>query len=161
KHWTLNKNTTCWTNILLYYLYLSPCRCCTSVHVSAQFRFSTKRDVLMMAVGGACAVLHGSAQPLMLLVFGLLTDTFTGLNMSQNPCSFLDPYIEYEMTKFAFYYAGIGIALLVRLQISLWVRAAAGQVQLIRKQYFSKVMRMEIGWFDCTSVGELNTRMSE
>ncbi|XP_032412382.1 bile salt export pump isoform X2 [Xiphophorus hellerii] len=27
--------------------------------------------------------------------------------------------------------------------------------------YFSKVMRMEIGWFDCTSVGELNTRMSD
>ncbi|XP_055083269.1 bile salt export pump-like [Periophthalmus magnuspinnatus] len=173
------------------------------------FRFSTKRDVLMMAVGGACAVLHGSAQPLMLLVFGLLTDTFieydvelnalkddrkecvngtiqwkknytAGLNMSQSgwsamsnatwemmtpleelPCGNLD--IEYEMTKFAFYYAGIGIAvfLLGYLQISLWVRAAAGQVQLIRKQYFSKVMRMEIGWFDCTSVGELNTRMSD
>lgn len=46
-------------------------------------------------------------------------------------------------------------------QISLWVTAAARQIQLIRKKYFSKVMRMEIGWFDCTSVGELNTRMSE
>lgn len=46
-------------------------------------------------------------------------------------------------------------------QISLWVTAAARQIQLIRKMYFGKVMRMEIGWFDCTSVGELNTRMSE
>lgn len=46
-------------------------------------------------------------------------------------------------------------------QISLWVTAAARQIQIIRKMYFSKVMRMEIGWFDCTSVGELNTRMSE
>lgn len=46
-------------------------------------------------------------------------------------------------------------------QISLWVTAAARQIQVIRKMYFRKVMRMEIGWFDCTSVGELNTRMSE
>uniref|UniRef100_A0AAQ5Z9G7 Bile salt export pump n=1 Tax=Amphiprion ocellaris TaxID=80972 RepID=A0AAQ5Z9G7_AMPOC len=71
--------------------------------------------------------------------------------------------IEYEMTLFAFYYTGIGAAvfLLGYFQISLWVTSAARQVQLIRKMYFSKVMRMEIGWFDCTSVGELNTRLSD
>lgn len=51
-----------------------PARC--NRVLSAQFRFATCRDVLMMAVGATCAVLHGSAQPLMLLVFGLLTDTF-------------------------------------------------------------------------------------
>uniref|UniRef100_A0A8C4HBV7 Bile salt export pump n=1 Tax=Dicentrarchus labrax TaxID=13489 RepID=A0A8C4HBV7_DICLA len=67
------------------------------------------------------------------------------------------------MTQFAFYYVGIGAAvfLLGYFQISLWVTAAARQIQLIRRMYFSKVMRMEIGWFDCTSVGELNTRMSD
>uniref|UniRef100_A0A8C6TG74 Bile salt export pump n=1 Tax=Neogobius melanostomus TaxID=47308 RepID=A0A8C6TG74_9GOBI len=173
------------------------------------FRFATKHDVLMMVVGSVCAVLHGSAQPLMLLVFGLLTDTFieydvelnelkddrkecvngtiqwrrnytAGLNMSQPawgimnnstwemlnplpglPCGNLD--IEYEMTKFAFYYVGIGVAVffLGYFQISLWVTSAARQIQLIRRNYFGKVMRMEIGWFDCTSVGELNTRMSD
>ncbi|KAM6894112.1 bile salt export pump isoform 1-T1 [Xenentodon cancila] len=167
----------------------------------------------MMVVGSVCAVLHGSAQPLMLLVFGLLTDTFidydielnalkdeqkecvnntiqwkknytdalgqtlslnqTHVNFFDNAtpemftplgnmsCGILD--IEYEMTLFAFYYVGIGAAvfLLGYFQISLWVTAAARQIQLIRKMYFSKVMRMEIGWFDCTSVGELNTRMSD
>uniref|UniRef100_A0A7N8WP45 Bile salt export pump n=1 Tax=Mastacembelus armatus TaxID=205130 RepID=A0A7N8WP45_9TELE len=159
------------------------------------FRFATCKDIVMMVVGSVCAVLHGSAQPLMLLVFGLLTDTFidydielnelsddrkecvnntiqwknyttwtTPLNQSDSVCGFavlLD--IEYEMTKFALYYVGIGMAvfLLGYLQISLWVTAAAKQIQLIRKMYFSKVMRMEIGWFDCTSVGELNTRMSD
>jgi len=39
--------------------------------------------------------------------------------------------------------------------------AAARQIQKIRKAYFRNVMRMDIGWFDCTSVGELNTRISE
>ncbi|XP_013882565.1 bile salt export pump isoform X2 [Austrofundulus limnaeus] len=183
------------------------------------FRFATCKDVLMMVVGSICAVLHGSASPLMLLVFGLLTDTFIDydieltelsddrkecvnntiqwkrnyngtLNLDQSvldqmvlnqsilglfdnstlemftplgnlSCGLLD--IEHEMTLFALYYVGIGLSvfLLGYLQISLWVTAAARQIQLIRKMYFSKVMRMEIGWFDCTSVGELNTRMSD
>uniref|UniRef100_A0A4W6DJ25 Bile salt export pump n=1 Tax=Lates calcarifer TaxID=8187 RepID=A0A4W6DJ25_LATCA len=153
------------------------------------FRFATCNEVLMMVVGSVCAVLHGSAQPLMLLVFGLLTDTFIEYDIELNELSDerkecvnntiqwnLGPHeqfntegqavildIEYEMTQFAFYYVGIGAAvfLLGYFQISLWVTAAARQIQLIRKMYFSKVMRMEIGWFDCTSVGELNTRMSD
>ncbi|XP_070786932.1 bile salt export pump-like isoform X2 [Enoplosus armatus] len=175
------------------------------------FRFATCNDMLMMATGSVCAVLHGSAQPLMLLVFGLLTDTFIEYDIELNelrddrkecangtiqwkknytagltttttpsnwtsvsnstwemltpltarPCGLLD--IEHEMTKFAFYYVGIAAAvfLLGYFQISLWVTAAARQIQLIRRMYFSRVMRMEIGWFDCTSVGELNTRMSD
>uniref|UniRef100_UPI003AADBE9F bile salt export pump isoform X2 n=1 Tax=Centroberyx gerrardi TaxID=166262 RepID=UPI003AADBE9F len=159
------------------------------------FRFASCREVLMMVVGGVCAVLHGSAQPLMLLVFGLLTDTFIEYDIELNeladdrkecvnntiqwkqnysaalsqiaapnrsePCGLLD--IEYEMTNFAYYYVGIGIAvfLLGYFQISLWVTSAAKQIQIIRKLYFSKVMTMEIGWFDCNSVGELNTRMSD
>uniref|UniRef100_A0A8C4HCE8 Bile salt export pump n=1 Tax=Dicentrarchus labrax TaxID=13489 RepID=A0A8C4HCE8_DICLA len=147
------------------------------------FRFATCHDVLMMVIGSVCAVLHGSAQPLMLLVFGLLTDTFIEYDIELNELKddrkecvnntiqwkknytfisvILD--IEYEMTQFAFYYVGIGAAvfLLGYFQISLWVTAAARQIQLIRRMYFSKVMRMEIGWFDCTSVGELNTRMSD
>uniref|UniRef100_A0A3B5A4E6 Bile salt export pump n=1 Tax=Stegastes partitus TaxID=144197 RepID=A0A3B5A4E6_9TELE len=151
-----------------------------------QFRFATCRDRLMMVVGGVCALLHGSAQPLMLLVFGLLTDTFIEYDIELNELSddrkecvnntihvndlltlrvliFRLLNIEYEMTLFAFYYTGIGAAvfLLGYFQISLWVTSAARQVQLIRKMYFSKVMRMEIGWFDCTSVGELNTRLSD
>lgn len=255
----------------------------------------------MMVAGSLCAVLHGSAQPLMLLVFGLLTDTFidydielnelrdpakhclnntiqwrnlsTEENLERNmtkTCGWeitllikmnsdsmiLDVHalyinndisvsirlldIENEMTNFAYYYVGIGCAVfvlgyvqvsrvycarawfqwamteprhplmfqaglssvslsksflditskcLVHIdtcvhfqegffflflswitcifillhpgQISMWVSSAARQVQIIRKLYFRKVMRMEIGWFDCNSAGELNTRMSE
>ena len=37
-----------------------------------------------MLVGSACAVVHGSAQPLMLLVFGLLTDTFIEYDIELN-----------------------------------------------------------------------------
>uniref|UniRef100_A0A9J7WXQ7 ATP-binding cassette, sub-family B (MDR/TAP), member 11a n=1 Tax=Cyprinus carpio carpio TaxID=630221 RepID=A0A9J7WXQ7_CYPCA len=67
------------------------------------------------------------------------------------------------MTKFAIYYIGIGAGVLILsyFQIALWVSAAARQIQRIRKMYFRKIMCMEIGWFDCNSVGELNTRISD
>ncbi|NWI20704.1 ABCBB protein, partial [Crypturellus soui] len=154
-------------------------------------QFSSSMEILMMIVGSFCAVLHGVAQPGMLLVFGAMADTFIEYDIEmqelkdpsktcvnntivwingtthQNEknasirCGLLD--IEQEMTKFAGYYAGIGCAVLVLgyLQICFWVMAAARQIQKIRKAYFRKVMRMDIGWFDCTSVGELNTRISD
>ncbi|XP_048341989.1 bile salt export pump isoform X2 [Sphaerodactylus townsendi] len=146
---------------------------------------------MMMALGSICAILHGAAQPGMLLVFGAMTDTFIQYDIEKQElgdpnktcmnntivwisgsylqnesnrtisCGLLD--IEWEMTLFASYYAGIGCAVLLLgyVQICLWVTAAARQIQKIRKAYFRKVMRMDIGWFDCTSVGELNTRISD
>uniref|UniRef100_A0A663MKM5 Bile salt export pump n=1 Tax=Athene cunicularia TaxID=194338 RepID=A0A663MKM5_ATHCN len=130
-------------------------------------------EILMMVLGGFCAIVHGAAQPAVLLVFGAMADTFIeydiemqelkdpGKTCVNNTIVLLD--IEQEMTKFAGYYAGIGCAVLMLgyLQICFWVMAAARQIQKIRKAYFRKVMRMDIGWFDCTSVGELNTRISD
>nr|XP_005484091.1 bile salt export pump isoform X6 [Zonotrichia albicollis] len=155
------------------------------------FRFSSSTEILMMVAGSLCAIVHGVAQPAVLLVFGAMADTFIEYDIEmqelKNPnktcvnntivwingtiyhneknatirCGLLD--IEQEMTKFAGYYAGIGCAILVLgyLQICFWVMSAARQIQKIRKAYFRKVMRMDIGWFDCTSVGELNTRISD
>ncbi|NXP59863.1 ABCBB protein, partial [Chloropsis cyanopogon] len=155
------------------------------------FRFSSSMEILMMVAGSLCAVVHGVAQPAVLLVFGAMADTFIEYDIEiqelkdpnktcvnntivwingsihQNEknatirCGLLD--IEHEMTKFAGYYAGIGCAILVLgyLQICFWVMSAARQIQKIRKAYFRKIMQMDIGWFDCTSVGELNTRISD
>uniref|UniRef100_A0A8C5AP69 ATP-binding cassette, sub-family B (MDR/TAP), member 11a n=1 Tax=Gadus morhua TaxID=8049 RepID=A0A8C5AP69_GADMO len=120
----------------------------------------------MMVVGGVCALLHGAASPLMLLVYGMMTDTFVAYELEVqelNTTMDCGVDIETQMTMFAYYYIGIGLGVLILsyFQIALWVSAAARQVQRIRKTYFRKVMRMEIGWFDCNSVGELNTRISD
>lgn len=155
------------------------------------FRFASCYENFLMVFGSFCAVLHGAAQPCMLLVFGMMTDTFIlydielqelkipgrvcinntilwandSLNQNEEnetiSCGLLN--IEAEMTNFAIYYAGIGCSVLFLgyFQICFWVTAAARQVQKIRKAYFRKIMRMDVGWFDCNSVGELNTRMSD
>ncbi|XP_053452714.1 bile salt export pump isoform X2 [Nycticebus coucang] len=154
------------------------------------FRFSSSTDIWLMLVGSLCAFLHGIAQPVMLLIFGTMTDVFidydtelqelkipgkacvnntivwTNSSLNQNitngtRCGLLN--IESEMIKFASYYAGIAVAVLISgyIQICFWVIAAARQIQNMRKIYFRRIMRMEIGWFDCNSVGELNTRFSD
>uniref|UniRef100_UPI003AAEE747 bile salt export pump n=1 Tax=Centroberyx gerrardi TaxID=166262 RepID=UPI003AAEE747 len=144
----------------------------------------------MMAVGGLCALAHGAASPLMLLVYGMMTNTFVAYERevqelakpnktctnntiswtngsiyetAENTTIHCGVDIEGQMTMFAYYYVGIGLGVLIvsYFQIAFWVSAAARQVQRIRKTYFRKVMRMEIGWFDCNSVGELNTRISD
>ncbi|XP_059962380.1 bile salt export pump isoform X2 [Mesoplodon densirostris] len=154
------------------------------------FRFSSKTDIWLMCVGSLCAFLHGVAYPGMLLIFGTMTDVsieydmelqelkipgkacvnntivWTNSSLYQDVtngtrCGFLD--IESEMVTFAIYYAGIAVMVLVTgyIQICFWVIAAARQIQKMRKLYFRRIMRMEIGWFDCNSVGELNTRFSD
>ncbi|KAG7227548.1 hypothetical protein INR49_005363 [Caranx melampygus] len=155
------------------------------------FRFANWKDTVMMVVGSLCALIHGAASPLMLLVYGKMTDTFVAYELEvqalkdpNKTCSNNTIYwingsiyetaenssglycgvdIEAQMTMFAFYYTGIGLGVLCLsyFQIVLWVLAAARQTQRIRKTFFRKVMRMEIGWFDCNSVGELNTRISD
>ncbi|XP_051998618.1 bile salt export pump isoform X2 [Xyrauchen texanus] len=154
------------------------------------FRFATWKETLMMVAGSVCSLVHGAAAPLMLLVYSMMTNTFveyereileladpsktcinntvTWLNGSvveqiDNITIYCGVDIEAEMTMFAYYYVGIGAGVLILsyFQIALWVSAAARQIQRIRKMYFSKIMRMEIGWFDCNSIGELNTRISD
>ncbi|KAK1789017.1 hypothetical protein P4O66_014965 [Electrophorus voltai] len=154
------------------------------------FRFATWVDIAMMVVGGVCALIHGSAFPLMLLIYGMMTNTFVAyelevqeladpnktcinntitwtngsvVEMADNRTVQCGVDIEAQMTMFAYYYTGIGLGafILSYLQIALWVSAAARQTQRIRKTYFRKIMCMEIGWFDCNSVGELNTRISD
>uniref|UniRef100_A0A3Q1EGM2 ATP-binding cassette, sub-family B (MDR/TAP), member 11a n=1 Tax=Acanthochromis polyacanthus TaxID=80966 RepID=A0A3Q1EGM2_9TELE len=154
------------------------------------FRFATWKDTVMMVVGSFCALVHGAASPLMLLVYGMMTNTFVAYELeaqelkdpnktcinktiywtngsiyetAENSTVDCGVDIEAQMTMFAYYYIGIGLGVLVLsyFQIYLWVFAAARQIQRIRKTYFRKVMRMEIGWFDCNSVGELNTRISD
>ncbi|XP_073329241.1 bile salt export pump [Pagrus major] len=154
------------------------------------YRFATLKDTVMMVVGGLCALIHGAASPLMLLVYGMMTDTFVAYELevqelkdpnkecnnnsiywingsifetAENETVYCGVDIEAQMTMFAYYYIGIGLGVLFvsYFQIFFWVSAAARQIQRIRKTYFRKVMRMEIGWFDCNSVGELNTRISD
>jgi len=48
----------------------------STVYFHFQFRYSDRQDKLLMVLGTTMAVLHGASLPLMMIVFGDMTDTF-------------------------------------------------------------------------------------
>lgn len=71
--------------------------------------------------------------------------------------------LEEEMTRYAYYYSGLGAGVLVAayIQVSFWTLAAGRQIRKIRKEFFHAVLRQEIGWFDVSDTTELNTRLTD
>uniref|UniRef100_A0A8C5WKG4 ATP binding cassette subfamily B member 4 n=1 Tax=Leptobrachium leishanense TaxID=445787 RepID=A0A8C5WKG4_9ANUR len=140
------------------------------------FRYSSITDRLLMLVGTIAALAHGAALPLMMLVFGDMTDSFvqsgaipTGLPNVTLPPGFtvtvpdFGAILEEEMTTYAYYYTGLGFGVLFAayIQISFWTLSAGRQIRKIRKNFFHAVLRQEISWFDINDAGELNTRLTD
>ncbi|XP_056190704.1 ATP-binding cassette sub-family B member 5 isoform X2 [Falco biarmicus] len=110
----------------------------------------------------------------MIIVFGEMTNSFvlSGVksNMSEDTsvnsssCSLIPGIdIEGEVTKFAYYYVGIGCAVLILSTIQVWtfLIAATRQTARIRKKFFFAVLHQEMSWFDTIQIGTLNTRLTD
>ncbi|NWT79045.1 MDR1 protein, partial [Lanius ludovicianus] len=128
-------------------------------------------DVLLMIVGLVAAAANGTGMPLMIIIFGEMTNSFvlsgvesndTSVNSSSCPS---DPSvdIEGEMTKFAYYYVAIGFAVLILSIIQVWtfLVTATRQTARIRQKFFFAVLHQEMAWFDTTQIGTLNTRLTD
>ncbi|XP_010180454.1 PREDICTED: multidrug resistance protein 1-like [Mesitornis unicolor] len=127
-----------------------------------------------MMVGLIAAAANGTGMPLMIIVFGEMTNSFvlsgiksnmsedTSVNSSSCP-SIPGIDIEAEMTKFAYYYVGIGFAVLILSTIQVWtfLIAATRQTARIRQKFFFAVLHQEMAWFDNTQIGTLNTRLTD
>ncbi|XP_072865257.1 phosphatidylcholine translocator ABCB4 isoform X4 [Chlorocebus sabaeus] len=140
------------------------------IGVLTLFRYSDWQDKLFMLLGTIMAIAHGSGLPLMMIVFGEMTDKFvdTAGNFSfpvNFSLSLLNPgkILEEEMTRYAYYYSGLGAGVLVAayIQVSFWTLAAGRQIRKIRQKFFHAVLRQEIGWFDINDTTELNTRLTD
>ncbi|KAL7824409.1 hypothetical protein AOLI_G00329290, partial [Acnodon oligacanthus] len=146
------------------------------------FRYATCLEVFLMLTGLLCAALHGIALPLMCVVFGQMTDSFvlsgqqlnlTGniagnstFNFTLNPsdCITIPGFdIEKAMTKHAYYFVGLGAAVLLlgTFQVMLFLLTATKQTKRIREQYFLAILHQQMAWFDTHPIGELNTRLTD
>ncbi|XP_059789995.1 phosphatidylcholine translocator ABCB4 isoform X8 [Balaenoptera ricei] len=134
------------------------------------FRYSDWQDKLFMSFGTIMAIAHGSGLPLMMIVFGEMTDRFVNIGGNFSfPVNFsllmLNParILEEEMTRYAYYYSGLGAGVLVAayIQVSFWTLAAGRQIKKIRQEFFHAILRQEIGWFDINDTTELNTRLTD
>uniref|UniRef100_A0A8I6ATW0 P-type phospholipid transporter n=1 Tax=Rattus norvegicus TaxID=10116 RepID=A0A8I6ATW0_RAT len=126
------------------------------------FRYAGWLDRFYMLLGTLAAIIHGIALPLMMLVFGDMTDSFMGF--SPHKKDWLEnSHSLFLLFRYAYYYTGIGAGVLIvaYIQVSLWCLAAGRQIHKIRQKFFHAIMNQEIGWFDVHDVGELNTRLTD
>nr|XP_032831471.1 ATP-dependent translocase ABCB1-like [Petromyzon marinus] len=151
-----------------------------AVGVLEVFRFADGLDVALMIVGLVSSMAHGGALPIMIIVFGQMTDSFvrSGINATvpggANGTNVTVPsanlsatdmgdLLQSEMSKYAWYYVAIGCAVLVSatLQVSCWMLAAARQCHRIRHHFFRAILHQEMSWFDTTQIGELGSRLTD
>ncbi|NWR63647.1 MDR1 protein, partial [Bucorvus abyssinicus] len=138
------------------------------------FRYADWVDVLLMAIGLIAAVANGTGLPLVIIVFGEMTNSFVlsgvksnmseDISVNSSSCPSIPGIdIEAEMTKFSYYYVGIGGAVLVLSTIQVWtfLIAATRQTARIRQKFFFAVLHQEMAWFDTTQIGMLNTRLTD
>ncbi|XP_048117280.1 ATP-binding cassette, sub-family B (MDR/TAP), member 4 isoform X1 [Alosa alosa] len=135
------------------------------------FRFANGVDVLLMIAATIMAMVNGAILPLMMIVFGDMTDSFMGdalsniTNITGDPDLALPPgeTLGEQMTRHAIYYSIMGGAVLIAayMQVAFWTLAAGRQVKRLRKKFFHAIIQQEIGWFDINETGQLNTRLAD
>ncbi|KAM3913524.1 ATP-dependent translocase ABCB1-like [Leptodactylus fuscus] len=141
------------------------------------FTFADTWDILLMVVGLICALASGTGLPIMIIVFGNMTDSFVQSGMDINLTE-LQPTvasdecaqkqigkidIEAEMTKYSYYYIGIGGAVFVLSLFQIWtfLLSASRQTHRIRQKFFKAILHQDMAWFDANQIGTLNNRLTE
>lgn len=141
------------------------------------FSFADGLDKFLTILSMLCALANGVGMPLMIIIFGEMTDSFvksgqinaTEANMSMqsnssSTCFQIPGFnIETEMTRYAYYFIGIGFAVLTLsfFQVSSILVAATRQTARIRQKFFYAVLHQDMSWFDTNQIGTLNTRLTD
>ncbi|KAL1915703.1 uncharacterized protein VTP21DRAFT_6462 [Calcarisporiella thermophila] len=128
------------------------------VNFRTLFRYATKSDILLLAIGLIMACAAGSGLPLMTKVFGKLIDVFTQYQTRQMTKSVFEDNIR-ENTLY-FVYLSLGIFVATYIYMSTWIYVGERQMRSIREHYLRGVLRQNIGWFDKLGAGEVTSRMT-
>ncbi|CAA0830309.1 ABC transporter B family member 1 [Striga hermonthica] len=107
------------------------------------FRFADGLDYLLMAIGTAGAVVHGSSLPLFLRFFADLVNSF-GSNAND-----VDKMSQ-EVLKYALYFLVVGAAIWASswAEISCWMWTGERQSTKMRIKYLEAALNQDIQYFD-------------
>uniref|UniRef100_A0A8C2C9G1 ABC-type xenobiotic transporter n=1 Tax=Cyprinus carpio TaxID=7962 RepID=A0A8C2C9G1_CYPCA len=131
-----------------------------------QFRYADGVDIFLMLLGTIMSMANGAVLPLMVIVFGDMTNSFVDDTIADNlpPSECLNCMIVLFLhLRHAINYSIMGFVVLVAayMQVAFWTLAAGRQVKKLRKKFFHSIMKQEIGWFDINETGQLNTRLTD
>uniref|UniRef100_A0A452HT68 ATP binding cassette subfamily B member 5 n=1 Tax=Gopherus agassizii TaxID=38772 RepID=A0A452HT68_9SAUR len=129
---------------------------------TVSFAYADWLDIILMIIGLIAAVANGTGLPLIIVVFGEITNSFVMIGQAVNMSSAAEkpPAI---FSRFAYYYAGIGFAavILSTIQVGTFLTSAARQTARIRQKFFFAVLHQEMAWFDTSQIGTLNTQLTD
>uniref|UniRef100_A0A8C2C683 ATP-binding cassette sub-family B member 5 n=1 Tax=Cyprinus carpio TaxID=7962 RepID=A0A8C2C683_CYPCA len=130
------------------------------------FRYADGVDIFLMLLGTIMSMANGAVLPLMVIVFGDMTNSFVDDTIADNlpPSECLNCMIVLFLhLRHAINYSIMGFVVLVAayMQVAFWTLAAGRQVKKLRKKFFHSIMKQEIGWFDINETGQLNTRLTD
>ncbi|KZV69067.1 P-loop containing nucleoside triphosphate hydrolase protein [Peniophora sp. CONT] len=138
------------------------------------FRYSTKLELILDAIGIVAAIAAGSAQPLMSLLFGNLTNQFvqfgaTISSLQSDPSNAaLQQHVDEAAAHFRhiaandalyLFFIGLGMFLCTYVYMLIWGWTAEVTAKRIRERYLRATLRQDIVYFDNVGAGEVATRI--
>lgn len=115
------------------------------------FRFATRTDYIILAIGLFASMCNGAALPLFALLWGNMVDSF------KTKEEMVDQAREMLLL---FIYIGLGAATTGWIMITCWLTAGERQSIECRKQYLKSLLKQEIGWFDTLNQAEISSQFS-
>ncbi|WVR08476.1 hypothetical protein IAU60_005531 [Kwoniella sp. DSM 27419] len=145
------------------------------VSLFALFRFSTGLEIVSMLIGILLAIAAGAAQPLMTLIFGRLTTSFTAYAVTAGQITsggFSGPQaaaalqaakddLRTQSGHNALYLMALGIGIFLTTWAYMFIWNITGELnsKRVREKYLQAVLRQEIAYFDDLGAGEVATRI--
>jgi ATP-binding cassette subfamily B (MDR/TAP) protein 1 len=116
------------------------------------FKYASTSDVVFASVGAFAALSAGATQPLLMVLFGDLTDAAS-----------LDTNIMDTITPLVFSMLYVACAAAVMYFFAYWTlpRSAANIASSLRRQYFKSVLRSELAEFDQKMAGAVVIDINE
>ncbi|KAH8301534.1 hypothetical protein KR059_005587 [Drosophila kikkawai] len=132
------------------------------------FRYATKKDRMLYAIGLLAAVATGLTTPANSLIFGNLANDMIDLgDLVQGKTYRADDdagnLLLDKVQQFSLQNTYIGIVMLVcsYLSITCFNYAAHSQILTIRSKFFRSILHQDMKWYDFNQSGEVASRMNE
>lgn len=128
-----------------------------SVKYFTLYRYATTWDKMFLVIATICAIGGGAAMPLMTVVFGNLSGSFSNYflgSLTESFSSIVNRYVLY------FVYLAIGEFVLIYVSTVLFIYVGEHITSKVRDRYLRAILRQNIGFFDKLGAGEVTTRIT-
>ncbi|TYZ59743.1 hypothetical protein PybrP1_009818, partial [[Pythium] brassicae (nom. inval.)] len=124
------------------------------VSLSQLLSYADTTDYALMGVGSIGGLLAGMAEPLQIVLFGDVLNSFNPSDMAASATMRDD----INAVSLNFVFLGISVLVAGFVQVACWSISASRQAKRIRSAYVSAIITKEIGWFDVNEPMQLATR---